>query len=127
MLLRPPRSTRTDTLFPYTTLVRSSQGGWLQHNVPVGIGKLKSEFQIELVLFDSSLGIKRQFAQRLRVRQLRQPSLGLCRFGHKAGGGRAGDYGPPQTRAELGVFFDVGVDSVERQGRNPFQVEAASC
>src|SRR3546814_1707895 len=27
MILRPPRSTRTDTLFPYTTLVRS-------HNVP---------------------------------------------------------------------------------------------
>src|SRR3546814_6806271 len=28
MIRRPPRSTRTDTLFPYTTLVRSS----LQHN-----------------------------------------------------------------------------------------------
>src|SRR3546814_13668084 len=24
MILRPPRSTRTDTLFPYTTLVRST-------------------------------------------------------------------------------------------------------
>src|SRR3546814_2015872 len=26
MIRRPPRSTRTDTLFPYTTLFRSSQG-----------------------------------------------------------------------------------------------------
>src|SRR3546814_9519277 len=26
MLRRPPRSTRTDTLFPYTTLFRSAQG-----------------------------------------------------------------------------------------------------
>src|SRR3546814_16057314 len=26
MLRRPPRSTRTDTLFPYTTLFRSNQG-----------------------------------------------------------------------------------------------------
>src|SRR3546814_9493333 len=26
MILRPPRSTRTDTLFPYTTLVRSPPG-----------------------------------------------------------------------------------------------------
>src|SRR3546814_5167991 len=26
MILRPPRSTRTDTLFPYTTLFRSAQG-----------------------------------------------------------------------------------------------------
>src|SRR3546814_17056084 len=34
MIRRPPRSTRTDTLFPYTTLFRSHQGG-----VPVlGIG-----------------------------------------------------------------------------------------
>src|SRR3546814_1510693 len=34
MIRRPPRSTRTDTLFPYTTLFRSVDGGlqdWLQH------------------------------------------------------------------------------------------------
>src|SRR3546814_10053806 len=29
MIRRPPRSTRTDTLFPYTTLFRSRQGGRL--------------------------------------------------------------------------------------------------
>src|SRR3546814_8376330 len=28
MIRRPPRSTRTDTLFPYTTLFRSSGSGW---------------------------------------------------------------------------------------------------
>src|SRR3546814_20214007 len=27
MIRRPPRSTRTDTLFPYTTLFRSDRGG----------------------------------------------------------------------------------------------------
>src|SRR3546814_18267455 len=27
MIRRPPRSTRTDTLFPYTTLFRSAYGG----------------------------------------------------------------------------------------------------
>src|SRR3546814_13976329 len=27
MIRRPPRSTRTDTLFPYTTLFRSENGG----------------------------------------------------------------------------------------------------
>src|SRR3546814_20968656 len=36
MILRPPRSTRTDTLFPYTTLFRSPllsevQYEWLDH------------------------------------------------------------------------------------------------
>src|SRR3546814_362041 len=29
MIRRPPRSTRTDTLFPYTTLFRSSSGAWV--------------------------------------------------------------------------------------------------
>src|SRR3546814_14173077 len=28
MIRRPPRSTRTDTLFPYTTLFRSLTEGW---------------------------------------------------------------------------------------------------
>src|SRR3546814_7216431 len=28
MIRRPPRSTRTDTLFPYTTLFRSTHPGW---------------------------------------------------------------------------------------------------
>src|SRR3546814_9992120 len=28
MIRRPPRSTRTDTLFPYTTLFRSPVPGW---------------------------------------------------------------------------------------------------
>src|SRR3546814_1868070 len=31
MIRRPPRSTRTDTLFPYTTLFRSRQPGALAH------------------------------------------------------------------------------------------------
>src|SRR3546814_4666797 len=31
MIRRPPRSTRTDTLFPYTTLFRSGpRGGWVR-------------------------------------------------------------------------------------------------
>src|SRR3546814_14308560 len=30
MIRRPPRSTRTDTLFPYTTLFRSSHRAWVQ-------------------------------------------------------------------------------------------------
>src|SRR3546814_4232212 len=32
MIRRPPRSTRTDTLFPYTTLFRSPQQRLLSHN-----------------------------------------------------------------------------------------------
>src|SRR3546814_10859362 len=29
MIRRPPRSTRTDTLFPYTTLFRSDESNWI--------------------------------------------------------------------------------------------------
>src|SRR3546814_9096142 len=31
MIRRPPRSTRTDTLFPYTTLFRSHGATWAKH------------------------------------------------------------------------------------------------
>src|SRR3546814_20013999 len=34
MIRRPPRSTRTDTLFPYTTLFRSGEPAAPQHDVP---------------------------------------------------------------------------------------------
>src|SRR3546814_19466034 len=36
MIRRPPRSTRTDTLFPYTTLFRS----WLSAGLASGVGEL---------------------------------------------------------------------------------------
>src|SRR3546814_10636464 len=42
MIRRPPRSTRTDTLFPYTTLVRSrlQSDRW---NTPAAIGQRRNE------------------------------------------------------------------------------------
>src|SRR3546814_14132151 len=36
MIRRPPRSTRTDTLFPYTTLFRSGVGGIFYDNLDSG-------------------------------------------------------------------------------------------
>src|SRR3546814_10819341 len=42
MILRPPRSTRTDTLFPYTTLFRSKR---MRHRIVlVGFGNVAREF-----------------------------------------------------------------------------------
>src|SRR3546814_13698132 len=41
MIRRPPRSTRTDTLFPYTTLFRSRRGGGRQgHDADAGHDRL---------------------------------------------------------------------------------------
>src|SRR3546814_18418306 len=38
MIRRPPRSTRTDTLFPYTTLFRSDRGGRQDEGEMIGKG-----------------------------------------------------------------------------------------
>src|SRR3546814_3615597 len=38
MIRRPPRSTRTDTLFPYTTLFRSQHEGDPLHRIPAHPG-----------------------------------------------------------------------------------------
>src|SRR3546814_17838067 len=55
MIRRPPRSTRTDTLFPYTTLFRSSASGlkilsalwysasWLMSDLPEKTGQLLTD------------------------------------------------------------------------------------
>src|SRR3546814_8408740 len=53
MIRRPPRSTRTDTLFPYTTLFRSRGSGFDQHIVadrlqPRGVGEARDLDAAEL-------------------------------------------------------------------------------
>src|SRR3546814_3425879 len=60
MIRRPPRSTRTDTLFPYTTLFRSGRPEHLVEAVhadrrPVGLRRGVEEGQ-DLVLADGATG-----------------------------------------------------------------------
>src|SRR3546814_10790912 len=48
MIRRPPRSTRTDTLFPYTTLFRSGRTGFgltLVQNLALGIDRISVEYR----------------------------------------------------------------------------------
>src|SRR3546814_8764243 len=45
MIRRPPRSTRTDTLFPYTTLFRLLQ----QHQRGDAVQRIEQEMRIELI------------------------------------------------------------------------------
>src|SRR3546814_2343087 len=47
MIRRPPRSTRTDTLFPYTTLFRSCKDHWHFH------APLEARWQAALPLFSA--------------------------------------------------------------------------
>src|SRR3546814_12469782 len=50
MIRRPPRSTRTDTLFPYTTLFRSFGGGSPNAIAPVELVRL---LDLLLTVFDA--------------------------------------------------------------------------
>src|SRR3546814_8361992 len=90
MIRRPPRSTRTDTLFPYTTLFRSreaaevNRGRRIQRNVERGQRVIRREAEItvskaERVVCDFDLGVCRV--------ELEGHGHGRCRdaCGEKAG------------------------------------------
>src|SRR3546814_14541563 len=75
MIRRPPRSTRTDTLFPYTTLFRSERAVFLRSldGVAEGVAEVEQGALavLERVAFDD-LGLVRAaagdgFGQRVRV------------------------------------------------------------
>src|SRR3546814_10170903 len=82
MIRQPPRSTRTDTLFPYTTLFRSARAGDLGQHVQ------------SLVLHADQAGIRLDGAEgivrRLRRRRLRQ----------RIEQGRLADIGKADDRSE---------------------------
>src|SRR3546814_14548939 len=77
MIRRPPRSTRTDTLFPYTTLFRSDHAGTPDHWV--------------------------EQAQELAARELLEPLAELTQFARRVhasdqrAAGRTGHRGDPQA------------------------------
>src|SRR3546814_3971211 len=71
MIRRPPRSTRTDTLFPYTTLFRSPL-----RNLP---GAESGQPQYDNSGFDRHAGRKRALEFQLRSRAVRVRVPILCR------------------------------------------------
>src|SRR3546814_9218351 len=51
MRRRPPRSTRTDTLFPYTTLFRSSRDAFQPHpRINAWARQIDARFRIQLLI-----------------------------------------------------------------------------
>src|SRR3546814_5035926 len=89
MLRRPPRSTRTDTLFPYTTLFRSALD--LEGTGAVGLGG-----EVEVVR--SSLGQDRHPLEAADVVEHVRGGLGqrdlhrvIVHCGHRLDGGEAED------------------------------------
>src|SRR3546814_4877956 len=56
MIRRPPRSTRTDTLFPYTTLFRSSAGRRQLERAGIEVGELIGREQGEAAAAGDATG-----------------------------------------------------------------------
>src|SRR3546814_14023975 len=65
MIRRPPRSTRTDTLFPYTTLFRSTPDPVALHRILAG---LKRQGVDHLALEASSHGLAQYRLDGVRIR-----------------------------------------------------------
>src|SRR3546814_6284093 len=70
MIRRPPRSTRTDTLFPYTTLFRSRFGGGVKVH-PIVIRPHQRELEIGAV----GRGEKSSFQSTFEVRTTLVPEV----------------------------------------------------
>src|SRR3546814_14165126 len=69
MILRPPRSTRTDTLFPYTTLVRSIlMICFLRYAQAMSINRI-AFYHLETLLWIARLGTFAAAAERLNTTQ----------------------------------------------------------
>src|SRR3546814_14061537 len=56
MIRRPPRSTRTDTLFPYTTLFRSPQAAATRLRAEIAKSPDNDELKLDLALALTRLG-----------------------------------------------------------------------
>src|SRR3546814_4665691 len=67
MIRRPPRSTRTDTLLPYTTLFRSQRlERWpVQHEITVAIGQIALDLGITLARGNLRVNLPAQVVRQL--------------------------------------------------------------
>src|SRR3546814_4784373 len=98
MIRRPPRSTRTDTLFPYTTLFRSP--------APAGDPGARAQERRHRSLYDEA------------TRGREQPRRGRCRHGRGAApdrtllGGRAAPRGDRRRRRKWFVMAGQSVGMV---------------
>src|SRR3546814_6404941 len=79
MIRRPPGSTRTDTLFPYTTLVRSQRLGEVAHQLP-GQVRILGHVGIDQLLEHHQLRVRQQYRQ-FRPRQAQAARLALGDLG----------------------------------------------
>src|SRR3546814_7310527 len=117
MIRRPPRSTRTDPLFPYTTLFRSDRGRDLGRKSRKGIhaSALGGQAQVDLArlhFYVHLVGAADIRSVRLTIFQIDGPAMQGAGDGmavHQAGGQR-----PALMRAAI----DHGEDMIIRGAKN---------
>src|SRR3546814_16977739 len=86
MIRRPPRSTRTDTLFPYTTLFRSRQGRPARrHHALAGPGPAARDGEAPAGRRDAGGAHRRRHPRQL-LRRAERPADGLGLAGLLVGG-----------------------------------------
>src|SRR3546814_15541315 len=100
MIRRPPRSTRTDTLFPYTTLFRSDGGG--ARNPPRAPQRSRSR--------------PRSRAEHAPLRSARAP-VGLFDPPRRRHQGRSGAYEPATAQQRRHTRIDRRIYPQPEQGR----------
>src|SRR3546814_10166730 len=93
MIRRPPRSTRTDTLFPYTTLFRSTQAGRYRTMVPGGAGGASRQARGHAAAVRCDRPVRRHGARSL--------AIGRGRLARALDGGRRRDDRSEEHTSEL--------------------------
>src|SRR3546814_4654302 len=100
MIRRPPRSTRTDTLFPYTTLFRAKAGDDLVGRIGARKQATRNTDDSHAVVADGSVG--RRAEVHLSAFRVDQPFA----MPDQAGAGIAGD--TADHRKEIAAVLGVG-------------------
>src|SRR3546814_7151169 len=126
MIRRPPRSTRTDTLFPYTTLFRSVYNGATSLPVLVeALARLQVPGGLEIVLVndnspDNSLDVCRDLCQRNEV------ALTVGNLARNFGEHNAVMAGISQARGASAITMDHDLqnppEEVVRRGRSAREI-----
>src|SRR3546814_1362436 len=111
MLRRPPRSTRTDTLFPYTTLFRSSEGSAREFSI---VGALrKTGPMLARAQARHRPEVARQWTGRRGSELLRDAEPDDARVERENVGGQAGIIRIEEgirDRCRVEYVFDIGFD-----------------
>src|SRR3546814_9074096 len=114
MLRRPPRSTRTDTLFPYTTLFRSAS---------VTLWATGSTRVTRLPSSRSTLRSDQKFSGRIRIRSYDfSPAIySLERGGRSLGGPRRSEAHPSEPQSLMRISY-YGFYLKKNKTRTPYKI-----